>query len=62
MAIRKNRGMIFGTTQTGNTMGQQTMRAVNPYRAMSNMPSQFGRSTSTVKPIFGGRGTGLRRR
>lgn len=62
--IRKNRGIIFGTS--GASRGQQGMRinqtAINPYRAMSNAPTQFGRSTSTHKPIFGQRGPVIRRR
>ena len=39
--MKKNRGLVFGGTSSG--MGNR-MRAVNPYRTMSNMPSQFGRS------------------
>jgi len=58
--IKRDRGLIFGTR--GKSRGQQTMRAgINPYRAMSNAPTQFGRSTQT-KPIFGGRSRSMRRR
>jgi hypothetical protein len=58
--IRKNRGLIFGTR--GKSRGQQTMRVgQNPYRMMSNMPTQFGRSTN-VSPVFGNRQRALRRR
>ena len=62
--IKKNRGVIFGTR--GKTPGMQTMKvggkSINPYRAMSMMPSQFGRTTTGGYPIFGGRGRSLRRR
>jgi hypothetical protein len=61
MAIRKNRGVIFGT-QGGMTQGQQMMRTQNPNHVQGNTATQFGRSTSTVKPVFGGRTLGMRRR
>lgn len=57
--IRKNRGVIFGTQ--GKSRGQQSFQ-VNPLRSQANMPTQFGRSASGHKPVFGGRGTGMRRR
>jgi len=58
--IRKNRGVIFGTQ--GKTRGQQFMTAGNPNHAAGNMPTQFGRTASGHKPIFGARGSRLRRR
>jgi hypothetical protein len=57
----RDRGKIFGTK--GPTMGKQVLKSQNPYRAMSNMPTQFGRSTKTsALPIFGQRSRAIRRR
>ena len=57
----RNRGKIFGTS--GPTMGKQVLRAQNPYRAMSNMPTQFGRSAQkSSTPVFGQRSRAIRRR
>lgn len=57
MRVKETRGSVFGTL--GPTQGQTTIRAgVNPYRAMSNMPSQFGRSLGSgmaAMPKLGGR-------
>lgn len=58
--IRKSRGVIFGTR--GKTQGQQFLNAGNAYRQAGNMPTQFGRTASGHKPIFGGRTTSMRRR
>ena len=59
--MRRNRGKIFGTS--GPTMGKQVLRAQNPYRAMSNMPTQFGRTAQkSSSPIFGQRSRTIRRR
>lgn len=58
--IKKNRGVIFGTQ--GPSMGQKVIRAANPFRAMSNMPTQFGRSAQTKQPKFGKRTRTIRRR
>ncbi len=58
--IKRDRGIIFGNR--GKSRGQQKIIAgVNPLRAMSNAPTQFGRSTQT-RPVFGGRARPIRRR
>lgn len=60
--IRKNRGVIFGTQ--GMTRGKQTLNANSMLRrqAQADAPTQFGRSTATHKPVFGGRARSVRRR
>lgn len=56
MRVKETRGSVFGTV--GPSQNQTMARTgVNPYRAMANMPSQFGRSLNAgmSMPNLGGR-------
>ena len=57
--MRPNRGVVFGSMSTSG-MGNR-MRRANPYRTMSNMPMQFGRSVSSERPTLYGKTRRVRR-
>ena len=58
--MKTSRGVVFGSTSSG--MGGR-MRSVNPYRTLSNMPTQFGRSVgSSGKSTLYGKPKRVRRR
>lgn len=57
--MKPNRGVVFGTMSTSG-MGNR-MRRVNPFRTLSNMPTQFGRSLKPERPTLYGKTRRVRR-
>ena len=57
--MKTNRGVVFGSMSTSG-MGNR-MRRANPYRTLSNMPTQFGRSVRAERPTLYGKTRRVRR-